>query len=174
MAAVVAATALKGRGARNARVLRGILSGATANKASQNRSRALQSHSSPECKEEPEPLSPELEYIPRKRGKNPMKAVGLACRGPRAQDPRATFSCAERPRDSHEGEDSDDGHRDEQLDGDDGVNLEYRHRGQHSHHPPLPAFPRKQLAPRPRSPKDLTTLGLLPSSRGREVVPSSF
>ncbi|XP_040084309.1 probable hydrolase PNKD isoform X2 [Oryx dammah] len=78
MAAVVAATALKGRGARNARVLRGILSGATANKASQNRSRALQSHSSPECKEEPEPLSPELEYIPRKRGKNPMKAVGLA------------------------------------------------------------------------------------------------
>lgn len=95
-------------------------------------------------------------------------------RGPRAQDPRATFSCAERPRDSHEGEDSDDGHRDEQLDGDDGVNLEYRHRGQHSHHPPLPAFPRKQLAPRPRSPKDLTTLGLLPSSRGREVVPSSF
>nr|XP_040123730.1 probable hydrolase PNKD isoform X1 [Ictidomys tridecemlineatus] len=78
MAAVVAATALKGRGARNARVLRGILSGATANKASQNRTRALQSHSSPECKEEPEPLSPELEYIPRKRGKNPMKAVGLA------------------------------------------------------------------------------------------------
>ncbi|KAF6362009.1 PNKD metallo-beta-lactamase domain containing [Rhinolophus ferrumequinum] len=77
MAAVVAATALKGRGARNARVLRGILSGATANKA-QNRTRALQSHSSPECKEEPEPLSPELEYIPRKRGKNPMKAVGLA------------------------------------------------------------------------------------------------
>ncbi|XP_020030500.1 probable thioesterase PNKD isoform X5 [Castor canadensis] len=74
MAAVVAATALKGRGARNARVLRGILSGATANKASQNRTRALQSHS----KEEPEPLSPELEYIPRKRGKNPMKAVGLA------------------------------------------------------------------------------------------------
>lgn len=58
--------------------LRGILSGATANKASQNRTRALQSHSSPECKEEPEPLSPELEYIPRKRGKNPMKAVGLA------------------------------------------------------------------------------------------------
>ena len=56
----------------------GILSGATANKASQNRTRALQSHSSPECKEEPEPLSPELEYIPRKRGKNPMKAVGLA------------------------------------------------------------------------------------------------
>ncbi|XP_028616411.1 probable hydrolase PNKD isoform X2 [Grammomys surdaster] len=79
MAAVVAATALKGRGARNARVLRGILSGATANKASQNRTRALQSHGSPECKEEPEPLSPELEYIPRKRGKNPMKAVGLAC-----------------------------------------------------------------------------------------------
>ncbi|XP_028616412.1 probable hydrolase PNKD isoform X3 [Grammomys surdaster] len=78
MAAVVAATALKGRGARNARVLRGILSGATANKASQNRTRALQSHGSPECKEEPEPLSPELEYIPRKRGKNPMKAVGLA------------------------------------------------------------------------------------------------
>ncbi|XP_037704713.1 probable hydrolase PNKD isoform X4 [Choloepus didactylus] len=78
MAAVVAATALKGRGARNARVLRGILSGATANKASQNRSRTLQSHSSPECKEEPEPLSPELEYIPRKRGKNPMRAVGLA------------------------------------------------------------------------------------------------
>ncbi|XP_055472495.1 probable hydrolase PNKD isoform X1 [Psammomys obesus] len=78
MAAVVAATALKGRGARNARVLRGILSGATANKASQNRTRALQSHSSPECKEEPEPLSPELEYIPRKRGRNPMKAVGLA------------------------------------------------------------------------------------------------
>ncbi|KAM7104535.1 putative hydrolase PNKD isoform 2-T2 [Molossus nigricans] len=79
MAAVVAATALKGRGARNARVLRGILSGATANKASQNRTRALQSHSSPECKEEPEPLSPEPEYIPRKRAKNPMKAVGLAC-----------------------------------------------------------------------------------------------
>ncbi|XP_042534881.1 probable hydrolase PNKD isoform X2 [Dipodomys spectabilis] len=79
MAAVVAATALKGRGARNARVLRGILSGATANKASQNRTRALQSHSSSECKEEPEPLSPELEYIPRKRAKNPMKAVGLAC-----------------------------------------------------------------------------------------------
>nr|KAF6450914.1 PNKD metallo-beta-lactamase domain containing [Molossus molossus] len=78
MAAVVAATALKGRGARNARVLRGILSGATANKASQNRTRALQSHSSPECKEEPEPLSPEPEYIPRKRAKNPMKAVGLA------------------------------------------------------------------------------------------------
>uniref|UniRef100_A0A8C2VLV4 Probable thioesterase PNKD n=1 Tax=Chinchilla lanigera TaxID=34839 RepID=A0A8C2VLV4_CHILA len=78
MAAVVAATALKGRGARNARVLRGILSGATANKASQNRTRALQSHSSPESKEEPEPLSPELEYIPRKRGRNPMKAVGLA------------------------------------------------------------------------------------------------
>uniref|UniRef100_A0A8C3VYU1 PNKD metallo-beta-lactamase domain containing n=1 Tax=Catagonus wagneri TaxID=51154 RepID=A0A8C3VYU1_9CETA len=78
MAAVVAATALKGRGARNARVLRGILSGATANKASQNRTRALQSQSSPECKEEPEPLPPELEYIPRKRGKNPMKAVGLA------------------------------------------------------------------------------------------------
>ncbi|ELK17218.1 probable hydrolase PNKD [Pteropus alecto] len=77
MAAVVAATALKGRGARNARVLRGILSGATANKA-QNRTRALQSHSSSECKEEPEPLSPELEYIPRKRGKNPMKAVELA------------------------------------------------------------------------------------------------
>ncbi|XP_075385830.1 putative thioesterase PNKD [Tenrec ecaudatus] len=75
MAAVVAATALKGRGARNARVLRGILSG---EKASQSRSRALQSHSNPECKEEPEPLSPELEYIPRKRGKNPMKAVGLA------------------------------------------------------------------------------------------------
>lgn len=78
MAAVVAATALKGRGARNARVLRGILAGATANKASHNRTRALQSHSSPEGKEEPEPLSPELEYIPRKRGKNPMKAVGLA------------------------------------------------------------------------------------------------
>ncbi|XP_012582020.1 PREDICTED: probable hydrolase PNKD isoform X2 [Condylura cristata] len=78
MAAVVAATALKGRGARNARVLRGILSGATSNKTSQNRTRALQSHNSPECKEEPEPLSPELEYIPRKRGKNPMKAVGLA------------------------------------------------------------------------------------------------
>ncbi|XP_003365178.1 probable hydrolase PNKD isoform X3 [Equus asinus] len=78
MAAVVAATALKGRGARNARVLRGILSGATANKASQNRTRALQSHSSPECKEEPESLSPELEYIPRRRGRNPMKAVGLA------------------------------------------------------------------------------------------------
>ncbi|XP_004641398.1 probable hydrolase PNKD [Octodon degus] len=78
MAAVVAATALKGRGARNARVLRGILSGATANKASQNRTRALQSHSSSESKEEPEPLSPELEYIPRKRGRNPMKAVGLA------------------------------------------------------------------------------------------------
>ncbi|XP_048200728.1 probable hydrolase PNKD [Perognathus longimembris pacificus] len=77
MAAVVAATALKGRGARNARVLRGILSGAT-NKASQNRTRALQSHSSSECKEEPEPLPPELEYIPRKRAKNPMKAVGLA------------------------------------------------------------------------------------------------
>lgn len=57
---------------------KGILSGATANKASQNRTRALQSHGSPECKEEPEPLSPELEYIPRKRGKNPMKAVGLA------------------------------------------------------------------------------------------------
>nr|KAF6450912.1 PNKD metallo-beta-lactamase domain containing [Molossus molossus] len=70
MAAVVAATALKGRGARNARVLRGILSGATANKASQNRTRALQSHSSPECKEEPEPLSPEPEYIPRKRARN--------------------------------------------------------------------------------------------------------
>uniref|UniRef100_G1DGH5 Hydrolase PNKD-like protein n=1 Tax=Capra hircus TaxID=9925 RepID=G1DGH5_CAPHI len=78
MAAVVAATALKGRGARNPRVRRGILAGATANKASQNRSRALQSHSSPECKEEPEPLSPEREYIPRKRGKNPMKSVGLA------------------------------------------------------------------------------------------------
>ncbi|XP_004617202.1 probable hydrolase PNKD isoform X3 [Sorex araneus] len=79
MAAVVAATALKGRGARNARVLRGILSGATTNKASQNRTRGLQTHSNPECKEEePEPLSPELEYIPRKRGKNPMKAVGLA------------------------------------------------------------------------------------------------
>lgn len=73
MAAVVAATALKGRGARNARVLRGILAGATANKAAQNRSRALQSQSSPECKDEAE-----LEYIPRKRGKNPMKAVGLA------------------------------------------------------------------------------------------------
>ncbi|KAK2108488.1 hypothetical protein P7K49_013653 [Saguinus oedipus] len=55
-----------------------ILAGATANKASHNRIRALQSHSSAEGKEEPEPLSPELEYIPRKRGKNPMKAVGLA------------------------------------------------------------------------------------------------
>ncbi|XP_010600329.2 probable hydrolase PNKD [Loxodonta africana] len=75
MAAVVAATALKGRGARNARVLRGILSG---EKASQSRTRALQSHSSPECKEEPAPLPPELEYIPSKRTKNPMKAVGLA------------------------------------------------------------------------------------------------
>nr|KAF6353818.1 PNKD metallo-beta-lactamase domain containing [Pipistrellus kuhlii] len=78
MAAVVAATALKGRGARNARVLRGILAGATANKAAQSRTRALQSHSSPECKEEPEPLPPELEYIPRKKAKNPMKAVGVA------------------------------------------------------------------------------------------------
>ncbi|XP_036176398.1 probable hydrolase PNKD isoform X3 [Myotis myotis] len=78
MAAVVAATALKGRGARNARVLRGILAGAAANKAAQSRTRALQSHSSPECKEEPEPLPPELEYIPRKKAKNPMKAVGVA------------------------------------------------------------------------------------------------
>uniref|UniRef100_A0A9L0IR14 Uncharacterized protein n=1 Tax=Equus asinus TaxID=9793 RepID=A0A9L0IR14_EQUAS len=76
MAAVVAATALKGRGARNARVLRGILSGATANKASQNRTRALQSHSSPECKEEPESLSPELEYIPRRRGRKPHESCG--------------------------------------------------------------------------------------------------
>lgn len=56
----------------------GILSGAAANKAAQSRTRALQSHSSPECKEEPEPLPPELEYIPRKKAKNPMKAVGVA------------------------------------------------------------------------------------------------
>uniref|UniRef100_A0A2I3HK96 Uncharacterized protein n=1 Tax=Nomascus leucogenys TaxID=61853 RepID=A0A2I3HK96_NOMLE len=73
MAVVVAAKA-----ARNARVLRGILAGATANKASHNRNQALQTHSSPEGREEPELLSPEMEYIPRKRSKNPMKAVGLA------------------------------------------------------------------------------------------------
>uniref|UniRef100_A0A2K6BUR0 Uncharacterized protein n=1 Tax=Macaca nemestrina TaxID=9545 RepID=A0A2K6BUR0_MACNE len=66
MAAVVAAMV-------NACVLRGILAGITANTASHNRTQALQTHSSPEGREEPEPLSPELEYIPRKRSKNPMK-----------------------------------------------------------------------------------------------------
>uniref|UniRef100_A0A8C9IH35 Uncharacterized protein n=1 Tax=Piliocolobus tephrosceles TaxID=591936 RepID=A0A8C9IH35_9PRIM len=61
-------------GVRNACVLRGILAGTTANTASHNRTQALQTHSSPGGREEPEPLSPELEYIPRKRSKNPMKA----------------------------------------------------------------------------------------------------
>lgn len=55
--------------------------------------------------------------------------------------------------DSHEGEDSDDGHRDKQLDGDDGVNLERKPGwgvGQHvSHHPPRkqPALPQEPQRP---------------------------
>ena len=60
-------------------------------------------------------------FLSMGQGPHPSHAPS---RGPRAQDARAAFSCAERPRDSHEGEDSDDAHRDEQLDGDDGVNLE--------------------------------------------------
>ena len=74
-------------------------------------------------------------------------------RGPRAQDPRAAFSCAEGPRDSHEGENSNDGHRDEQLDGDDGVNLEHKHQGQHGHHSLLPAFPQEVASPETKEPK---------------------
>lgn len=56
-----------------------------------------------------------------------------------------------RQRDSHKGEDGDDGHCDEQLDGDDAINLQHR-RVNIPHFWPLP---RKQPAPRPRIPMTL-------------------
>lgn len=81
----------------------------------------------------------------------------------------------ERPRDSHKGEDSDDGHRDEQLDGDDGVNLEHRQWWGARSPPCTPGLsPGSSRALRPRSPKDLTTLALAPLSElGRSLLPHS-
>jgi hypothetical protein len=52
------------------------------------------------------------------------------------------------PRDSHKGKDSDNGHCDEQLDRDDGVDLEHRWAGAQvtSSHPKCWPLPRKQPA----------------------------
>uniref|UniRef100_F6WEQ0 PNKD metallo-beta-lactamase domain containing n=1 Tax=Monodelphis domestica TaxID=13616 RepID=F6WEQ0_MONDO len=71
MAAAVVA-ALRGPGLKGVPILRALLQGASP------RVRLQHSRSPLQTKHEPGPWPPGLEYIPKKKAKNPMKAVGLA------------------------------------------------------------------------------------------------
>ncbi|XP_007501813.1 probable hydrolase PNKD [Monodelphis domestica] len=72
MAAAVVA-ALRGPGLKGVPILRALLQGAFS-----CRVRLQHSRSPLQTKHEPGPWPPGLEYIPKKKAKNPMKAVGLA------------------------------------------------------------------------------------------------
>ena len=117
---------------------------------------------------------PLFSHRPHPRVEGPPQAT-LSAGDPEPRTPELLPSGAERPRDSHKGEDSDDGHRDEQLDGDDGVNLEHRQWWGARSPPCTPGLSPGSSRPlRPRSPKDLTTLALAPLSEvGRRLLPHS-